>query len=87
MKVKYHKQFEKHYKKRIVFKKNLKNKFRQRLELRLKNPKVKILCNHRLVGKLSQYRSFWVSGGVRVVYKIEGKEMWLYDIGSHNQVY
>ena len=87
MQIKYHRRFLKNYRKRIAPDKNLANRFKHRLELRLKDPASAIIKDHRLIGKLKQYRSFSVTGDIRAVYQIEDNTIKLYDIGSHNQVY
>lgn len=87
MQIKYHKIFLKHYRQRIDPHKNLVARFRQRLEIRIGDPKSAVLGDHQLVGKLQQYRSFSVTGDIRVIYRVDGDELLLYDIGSHSQVY
>ena len=87
MQIKYHRRFLKNYRKRIAPDKNLANRFKQRLKLRLEDPAGAIIKDHRLIGKLKQYRSFSVTGDIRAVYQIEDDIIKLYDIGSHNQVY
>lgn len=87
MQIKYHRRFLKNYRNRIAPDKKLANRFRQRLELRLKDPANAVIKDHRLTGKLKQYRSFSVTGDIRAVYQIEDDTLKLYDIGSHNQVY
>ena len=87
MQIKYHKNFLKHFSKRIAPNKKLVNKFKQRLKLRLKNPTAAILKDHQLIGKIKQYRSFSVTGNIRVVYRLGKKTLYLYDVGTHNQVY
>lgn len=87
MKLIYHKNFKKHYKARIEPHYLLEKKFISRLKLFIKNPKNPLLKDHKLTGKKSEYRSFSITGDIRVVYKQLKNEIWLYDIGSHNQVY
>jgi len=82
-----HRIFEKHYKARILPNKNLTRRFEENLVLFLKKPDAPILRNHKLTGKMNGYRSFSVGGDFRVVYRIIGDTLELYDIGSHNQVY
>ena len=82
-----HKTFNKHFKARILPKGNLTERFEKRLNLFLENPQNPLLRDHRLTGKMRDYRAFWVTGDVRVVYKIKAEEVELYDIGTHNQVY
>ncbi len=87
MEIKYHKRFLKNFRKRIISNSKLTNQFEQRLEKFKENPNDPILKDHKLTGDMSEYRAFSVSGDLRVVYRIFGDEIWLYDIGSHNQVY
>jgi addiction module RelE/StbE family toxin len=87
MPIKYHKEFSKNYQKRIASNPKLVSKFQASLKLFINNPENPALKNHKLIGKLSDYRAFSVTGDIRVVYRIVNKELWLYDIGTHNQVY
>jgi len=87
MQVKHHKQFKKNYKKRIASNPKLVARFINRLTLKLKDPANPILKDHQLTGKFRQYRTFSVTGNIRIIYKIEDKTLRLYDIGTHNQVY
>ncbi len=87
MDIHYLKEFKKHYQKRIAQHKNLEKRFQERLLLCLKDPGNPLLRNHRLIGEKNQYRAFSVTGDIRVVYQISNGVLFLYDIGSHNQVY
>jgi addiction module RelE/StbE family toxin len=87
MRVEYHRQFVKHFNKRVAPHPKLVAKFEERLRLKVSNPTNPVLKDHQLIGKKSEYRAFSVTGDVRVVYKIEGEVVRLYDIGTHNQVY
>jgi len=87
MKIVYHVTFEKHFKTRISPYPKLVSKFKDRLNTRINNPTDPVLKDHRLAGKRSEYRSFSVTGDVRVIYQVKGETLWLYDIGTHNQVY
>ncbi|MHB8443360.1 MAG: type II toxin-antitoxin system RelE/ParE family toxin [Patescibacteria group bacterium] len=87
MKIKYHKNFLKNYKKRISPNPKLVDKFQKRLGIFLDNFNNPVLKNHKLTGKLSIYNSFSVTGDIRVIYKIEEDSILLFDIGTHNQVY
>ena len=82
-----HKLFLKHFKARISRNKFLVNRFEARLELFLDNPRNPVLRDHQLIGKMKKLRAFCITGDVRVVYWLEGDTLYLYDIGSHNQVY
>lgn len=87
MTIKYHREFSKNYKKRIALDPKLKFQFQIQLTKFVQNPNDPILRDHKLVGKKHAFRAFSVTGSMRVVYKVVGEEVWLYDIGSHNQVY
>lgn len=87
MKVDYHKTFLKHFEKRILPDTKLVAKFNKRLDLFLKDSKHPSLVDHKLTGQMKDYHAFSVTGDIRVVYKVEGETVRLYDIGSHNQVY
>jgi len=82
-----HKQFSKNYKKRILSHSRLDKRFEERLELFLRDRLNPILKDHKLSGSMEGLRAFSVSGDIRVVYRIAGEVIELYDIGSHNQVY
>lgn len=45
------------------------------------------LKSHKLSGFKKGLRSFSLTGDMRVVFRIDGEIIRLYDIGSHNQVY
>lgn len=87
MKISRHRRFRKNFKLRIVNNPKLVKKFEERLNLFIVDPKNPLLKDHQLTGKMNIYRSFSLTGDIRVVYKIEGKAIELYDIGTHNQVY
>jgi addiction module RelE/StbE family toxin len=87
MKIKYHKDFLKNYKKRIKPYPKLVAQFTKQLNKFIKNSKETSLKDHKLIGKKKNFRAFSVTGDIRIVYIIINNEIWLYDIGSHNQVY
>lgn len=87
MNIDYHKQFRKHFKKRIENNSNLMTRFTQRVDLFLSEPTNPLLDDHSLTGPKKFYRSFSITGDIRVIYKIEGDVIRFYDIGTHNQVY
>lgn len=87
MQIKYHKEFVKNYRKRIAPFPKLENQFKVQLARFIKNSKDPLVRDHKLVGKKITLRAFSVTGDIRVVYKIVGDEIWLFNIGSHNQVY
>lgn len=51
MKIVWHKNFKKHYKKRIIPHKNIDTKFIERVSLFIENPQNPILKDHQLTGK------------------------------------
>lgn len=85
--IRYHKNFYKHFKQRILPKPSLDRQYTQRLKVFLSDPKKPFLNDHALHGDLEGYRSFSITGDIRVIYKGEGEEIKFYDIGTHNQVY
>lgn len=87
MKIEYHRQFLKHFRQRILPYPKLKKRFEQRLRLRLEDTQSAVIKDHRLLGSKSEYRAFSLTGNIRVVYKVEGEVLRLYDVGSHSQVY
>lgn len=87
MQIKYHKDFTKNFKKRISPNPKLTRQFQLQLDKFLINPDNPSLKDHKLVGKKSNFRAFSITGDIRVIYKKIRNEIWLYDIGSHNQVY
>lgn len=87
MQIKYHREFLKNYKRRIAPNPKLATQFKKQLEKFSTNSKDPLLKDHKLVGEKLEFRAFSITGDIRVVYKIVGDELWLYDIGSHNQVY
>jgi len=86
MRIEYHKNFLKNYKKRIT-NPILKARFTERVKLFLSDPQSPLLCNHKLVGNKKNYWSFSITGDIRIVYRLENNCIMLYDIGTHNQVY
>lgn len=87
MKINYHKNFLKSYKKRILPKFSLDRKFKERLKLFLEDKSNSILKDHALKGKKSEYRAFSITGDIRVVYEKVSGGVLFHDIGTHNQVY
>lgn len=85
--IRYHRQFLKHFQKRISPYPKLEKKFKKQVALWLADPQNHLLRDHRLSGQKSDFRSFSISGDIRVIYRPEGNAVQFYDIGSHNQVY
>ena len=87
MKIHFTKEFKKSYKKRIQQNENLVKRFNERYDIFEANSKDPILKDHALAGKLQGYRSFSITGDIRVVYYIFEDTIYFVDIGTHNQVY
>jgi len=87
MKIQYHREFLKSYRKRIAPYPKLEKQFQVQLEKLLKDSKDSSLRDHKLIGRKKNFRSFSVTGDIRVVYIVIDNNIWLFDIGSHNQVY
>ena len=87
MKIRYSKDFLKSFKIRILPNQALLKKFEKRLILFQKNPGSPLLRNHKLAGSKSDYRSFSITGGIRVIYVVNENTVYFLDIGTHNQVY
>lgn len=85
--LKYTKNFTKNYRKRIISNSKLDRQFQTRLHLFLQNTQNPQLRDHKLTGTKKHLRAFSVSGDIRVLYEIKGNDIYLMDIGSHNQVY
>lgn len=83
----YLKKFLKNYQRRILPYPKLNKKLSERLDLFINNPSDPQLKHHQLTGKKKSFRSFSITGDIRVIYKIESDVIRLYDIGTHNQVY
>lgn len=80
-----HKRFEKRYSK---LPKKIKNAFKERRDLFLEDVYNPILNVHMLHGEHKGYRSFNVTGDIRVVFKEVEKDVFLFvDIGSHGELY
>lgn len=80
-----HKRFEKRYAK---LPKKIKELFKERRTLFLVEPENPLLGIHILHGKLNGYKSFNVTGDIRVLYKEIREEVFLFvDIGTHEELY
>lgn len=87
MKILYTGRFKKHFKLRIRPKPKLVAKFKERFDIFVKSQNDPILNDHPLKGAKREYRSFSITGDVRVTYKFDDGNVIFYDIGTHNQVY
>lgn len=87
MRIDYHRNFLKSFRKRIVNHPSLDFKFQERIKIFQSDPQNPLLQNHKLIGHKEDYWSFSISGDIRVIYLKKNNRVLFYDIGSHNQVY
>jgi len=87
MKIEYSTRFQKNYQKRIAQNSKLEKQFKKRLKLFFVSPDYPLLRDHALIGELEGFRSFSITGDIRLIYQINKKSLVFYDIGSHNQLY
>lgn len=87
MHLNYTKNFRKNFQRRISQDEKLVRQFKERLSIFLTDPKNPVLKNHKLSGAKKHLRAFSLTGDIRVVYYQEEGEVYLVDIGTHNQVY
>lgn len=87
MKIEFHDQFLKHFKKRINPNKKLSKIYDRKLKLWIENRNNPVTKDHALTGEMREYRAFWITGGIRVSYKITQDTLLFMDVGSHDQVY
>ena len=80
--------FKRIYKKKIKYNDELKKKFWEAIVLFSKNPFNPRLKTHKLVGKLEGLWAFSIAYDYRVVFRfIDGEEVLLTDLGTHDEVY
>lgn len=89
MKIEYTPQFQNQYKQYISKDKNLRQDFKDALDLfkqgiDLYNSELR---DHPLKNKLKGYRSFSINYSYRVVYRIRGGVVVLFRVGPHDEVY
>lgn len=85
MKIVFHQQFKKQYKKLGV---SEQQRFKKRKDLFLQNPFHPLLNNHALHNEYRGYRSINVGGDLRVIFEEISPETALcIAIGSHSQLY
>lgn len=84
MKIFFHKNFIKQYKKLKV---GEKEKYNKRLLLFNANPFHPILNNHALYGKYLGHRSINITGDLRALYKIKNSSVIFYIIDTHSNLY
>ncbi|XOB42520.1 MAG: type II toxin-antitoxin system YafQ family toxin [Candidatus Nealsonbacteria bacterium] len=85
MNIRFHKDFEKQYKK---LQKKKKDRFKETIQIFFKDEFDPILNNHALKGKYKGYRSINVTGDLRAVYKrlVRDRAVFI-AIDSHSNLY
>jgi len=86
MRVKFHRRFEKQYKK---LPDHLKQKTKQVIRRFMDEPKAVSLKNHALTGRMKDLRSISVTGDLRIVFQeFDDYTLVIFlDIGGHGKVY
>lgn len=83
--VRFHRNFDKKYKKLKI---SEKKKTQERLLLFIQNPYHPLLNNHPLKGKYLDYRSINITGDLRAIYKfVSDNEVIFVAIDSHSNLY
>ena len=86
MEVKFHKRFEKRFKKMPA---NLRSKVIDTIEKFGESPFDRSLHNHQLTGKMADFRSISISNDIRIIFQ-EFEHytiVIMLEVGSHNVVY
>ena len=83
--IRFHRNFEKQYKK---LREKEKKRFKQNINIFLKDEFNPVLNNHPLKGRYKGYRSFNVTGDIRTIYKqkIKGRVIFI-AIDKHSNLY
>lgn len=78
--------FKRNFKKRFQ-NTHLEDRIKERIDLFLNDRKNPLLKDHKLKGEMGKYKSFSISGDIRVVYFEEKDRIVLLDVDKHTQVY
>ncbi|EKD84981.1 MAG: hypothetical protein ACD_38C00119G0007 [uncultured bacterium] len=84
MKIKLHKNFQKHY---IKLTSSQKKKFKERRDIFLQDEFNPILNNHALKGTYMGYRSINITGDLRAIFRRNNEEIIFVAIDSHSNLY
>jgi addiction module RelE/StbE family toxin len=85
MKIRFHKNFDKQYKK---LRSAEKKKVQERLQLFLEDPFNPLLNNHPLKGKYVDYRSINITGDLRALYKFLSEDECIFVVvDTHSNLY
>lgn len=81
------KDFRRNLAKRFGIGSKLEKTINERIEMFLHDRTNPILRDHHLLGRLAQYKSFSITGDIRIIYMEEEDRYIFMDIGTHNQLY
>lgn len=85
MKIFFHKNFERQFKKLKV---NERKKFKERIKLFINDPFNLVLGNHPLHGKYKGYRSINIGGSLRSIYKMINNDAIIFvAVDTHSNLY
>ncbi|MBU1160623.1 MAG: type II toxin-antitoxin system mRNA interferase toxin, RelE/StbE family [Patescibacteria group bacterium] len=85
MKIIFHKNFDKQYKK---LNKKEQKKVQNRLSKFAQDPFAPLLNNHPLRGRYTDYRSINITGDLRAIYKFNGKDQCIFvAVDTHSNLY
>lgn len=88
MQILYTPKFRKNFSKRVPEGSALEKRYKERVTLFITDRKNPILKDHKLSGKLKDFRTFSIKGDFRVVYSEYSEDTVLFfNLGTHNQVY
>lgn len=79
--------FIRYYKKRVLPNAKLHKQYKKMLSVFIQNPFHPQLKNHKLKGKMKQYRGFFIDDDCRVVYVEKSDKVLFLDVGKHEEVY
>lgn len=65
----------------------LENGIKEKLDLFIRNPFDKQLKTHKLSGSLKHERAIWLTYEYRILFLLKGNEIYLTNIGSHDEIY
>ena len=85
MKIYFHKNFDKQYKK---LRETERIKVQKRLSIFLEDPFNSLLRNHPLKGEYTDYRSIDITGDLRAIYKFNGEDQCIFvAVDTHSNLY
>lgn len=88
VKILFARKFLKNFRKRIAPNRKLSRRYDERVKIFLTDSRSPVLKDHPLAGDKRDFRAFWITGDVRVIYYLMDQNAVLFiDVGSHNQVY